>query len=126
MARWLAAALLLLAGAGCDTESWETVATQAVRGGAVRVWAPSGQLHQGLNPIQVDVVGPAAEETAKLPRLTFEKPRAGAGFAVRTEAILREAGRARYRGRVEFPEPGSWNGRLEIAGETVSISVSVD
>ena len=122
----VAALLALTALSGCDTEPWEVVATQAIPNGAVRVWAQSGQLRQGPNPILVDVVGPAAEGATVPPRLTFEKPQASAGFAVRTEAILRQAGRARFRGRVEFAEPGAWNGRLEVGGETVSIAVAVE
>lgn len=122
----LAALLALAALSGCDTEPWEVVATQAIPNGAVRVWALSGRLAQGPNPILVDVVGPAAGQATVPPRLTFEKPQAGAGFAVRTEAILRQAGRARFRGRVEFAEPGAWNGRLEVGGETVSIAVAVE
>jgi hypothetical protein len=122
----IVAAAGLAASAGCDAESWDVVATQAIPRGAVRVWAPSGRLHQGLNPLLVDVVGPAAAEPMVPPRLTFEKPQAGAGFAVRSEAILRQAGRGKFRGRVEFAESGAWHGRLEVLGETVSMDVAVE
>ena len=122
----LGAVALLVLSAGCDSETWDIVATQAIPHGAARLWAPSGRLHEGANTIIVDVVGPAAGEPIALPRLTFEKPQAAAGFAVRTEAILRQAGRARFRGRVEFAESGAWNGRLEIGSETVSIVVEVE
>jgi len=53
----VAALLALTALSGCDTEPWEVVATQAIPNGAVRVWALSGRLAQGSNPILVDVVG---------------------------------------------------------------------
>jgi hypothetical protein len=122
----LAVIAILTLLAGCDTETWDVVATQAIPHGAVRLWALSGQLRVGANAVLVDVVGPASEEPIELPRLTFEKPDAAAGFAERTEAILRQAGRARFRGRVEFAEAGAWNGRLELGGETVSISVAVE
>lgn len=122
----LAAAAALAAGAGCDTDAWDVVATQAIPHGAARLWAPPGGLRVGENAIIVDVVGPAAEEPIALPRLTFEKPQAAVGFAVRTEAILRQAGRARFRGRVEFAEAGAWDARLELGGESFAMSVAVE
>jgi hypothetical protein len=125
----LCTAALLVAAlvvGGCEAEPWDTVASQAIPHGVVRLWAADGRLHPGSNDVLVDVVGPAAGDRMIPPRLVFEKPQAAAGYGLRAEAILRAAGRARFRGRVEFPEPGAWTGRLEVDGETVAIDVAVD
>ncbi len=127
-------AVLLLAGwvlatgvgVGCESQSWDTVASQAIPHGVVRVWAAGGMLRAGSNALLVDVVGPAAGDRMDPPRLVFEKAQAAAGYSLRAEAILRPAGRARFRGRVDFLESGTWTGRLEVDGETVSIDVSVE
>jgi hypothetical protein len=112
--------------AGCESESWDTVASQAIPHGVVRVSAAQGMLRAGSNALIVDVVGPAAGDRMDPPRLVFEKAGAAAAYSLRAEAILRPAGRARFRGRVDFPESGTWTGRLEVDGETVAIDVSVE
>lgn len=117
---------LALSLVACDTTQWDTVATQAISHGVVGIWAPEGRLRAGTNRLVVEITGPAADRIQVPPRLTFEKRQSAAGFGLHAEAPLRPAGRARYAGEVELPEPGVWNGRLEIQGEVVAITVGVE
>ena len=39
---------------GCDSAEFDVVASQAIQGGAISLWAPDGKLHAGFNRIVVD------------------------------------------------------------------------
>jgi hypothetical protein len=102
------------------------VASQAISGGAVGIWAPEGRLQTGENPIVVDFTGKVAERVTIPPRLRFRKAVSGSGYSVEREVRLERTGPGRFSGTVDFPEPGRWQGRLEVGEETLAIEVEVD
>jgi hypothetical protein len=111
---------------GCEAPRYGAVASHAVTGGVVSLWAPGGRLHSGANPVVIDIKGDVAGEIDVPPRLRFRKQVSGSGYSVEREARLRRSGPGRFSGEIRFPEPGAWSGRLEVAGETLAIEVDVE